>query len=76
MQQTASGSWSVAVAEFDEIKENEFNLNLPRYVDTFEPEEQIEIADALKALDDAEHLSRGVLSELREKLATLTKVTR
>jgi type I restriction enzyme M protein len=35
-----------AVAEFDEIKENEFNLNLPRYVDTFEPEEQIEIADA------------------------------
>ena len=27
------------VAEKDEIEENEFNLNLPRYVDTFEPEE-------------------------------------
>ena len=26
------------VVELDEIEENEFNLNIPRYVDTFEPE--------------------------------------
>jgi type I restriction enzyme M protein len=26
------------LATFDEIKENDFNLNIPRYVDTFEPE--------------------------------------
>jgi type I restriction enzyme M protein len=31
-------------ATFEEIKENEFNLNIPRYVDTFEPEEGIDIA--------------------------------
>ncbi|MFT4186854.1 MAG: type I restriction-modification system subunit M [Micrococcaceae bacterium] len=31
------------VADFDEIEENEFNLNIPRYVDTFEEEEPIDI---------------------------------
>lgn len=31
------------VATFDEIKENEYNLNIPRYVDTFEEEEIIDI---------------------------------
>jgi len=32
------------VATFDEIKENEFNLNIPRYVDTFEEEAEIDIS--------------------------------
>jgi len=31
------------LASFDEIKENDFNLNIPRYVDTFEEEEEIDI---------------------------------
>ena len=31
------------VASFDEIKENDFNLNIPRYVDTFEEEEPIDL---------------------------------
>lgn len=31
------------LASFDEIKENDFNLNIPRYVDTFEEEEPIDI---------------------------------
>jgi len=35
------------VATFDEIKENDFNLNIPRYVDTFEEEEMVDI-DAVK----------------------------
>lgn len=30
-------------ATFDEIKENDFNLNIPRYVDTFEEEEEIDL---------------------------------
>lgn len=33
------------VASFDEIKENDFNLNIPRYVDAFEEEEPIDIVD-------------------------------
>ena len=35
-------------ATFDEIRDNDFNLNIPRYVDTFEEEEQVDIA-AVKA---------------------------
>ncbi len=31
------------VASFEEIKENEFNLNIPRYVDTFEEEAEVDI---------------------------------
>lgn len=31
------------VASFDEIKENDYNLNIPRYVDTFEEPEPIDI---------------------------------
>ncbi len=31
------------LASFNEIKENDFNLNIPRYVDTFEEEEEIDL---------------------------------
>lgn len=42
------------VIGIDEIEENEFNLNIPRYVDTFEPEPRVEVKDALKALRHAQ----------------------
>lgn len=32
------------VATLDEIAENDYNLNIPRYVDTFEPEQEIDLA--------------------------------
>jgi type I restriction enzyme M protein len=32
------------VADFEEIAENDFNLNIPRYVDTFEPEPDVNMA--------------------------------
>ena len=35
------------VATVEEIQENEYNLNIPRYVDTFEEEEPIDM-DAVK----------------------------
>lgn len=38
------------VASFDEIKENDFNLNIPRYVDTFEPEPDIDLAELNKEM--------------------------
>ena len=41
------------IADTGEIKDNEFNLNVPRYVDTFEPEEEIPIPDALTAFDSS-----------------------
>lgn len=37
-----------AVADIQELEENEFNLNIPRYVDTFEPEEEINLEQAVE----------------------------
>ncbi len=42
------------IASLDEVRENEYNLNIPRYVDTFEEEESVDIeaiASELKALE-------------------------
>jgi len=59
------------LAGFDEIKENDFNLNIPRYVDTFEEEEEIDLEavlrerKALKAdLEKLEVEMEGYLKEL------------
>jgi len=43
------------LATIDEIKENDYNLNIPRYVDTFEEEKIVdldEVSKELKALDN------------------------
>jgi type I restriction enzyme M protein len=42
------------VAPLTEVAENDYNLNIPRYVDTFEEEEPVDLAtvsNALKAID-------------------------
>ena len=59
------------LASFDEIKENDFNLNIPRYVDTFEEEAEIDLDVVrterleLKAeLDTLEAEMAGYLKEL------------
>jgi type I restriction enzyme M protein len=41
-------------ATFEEIKENDFNLNLPRYVDTFEEEEEVDILAVQKEIEQLE----------------------
>ena len=38
------------VAALSEVKENDYNLNIPRYVDTFEEEESVDIAAVSKDL--------------------------
>ncbi len=38
------------IATLEEIAENDFNLNIPRYVDTFEEEEEIDITEVSKKL--------------------------
>jgi len=45
------------LASLKEIKENDFNLNIPRYVDTFEEEEPVdikEVADEVRVLEEKE----------------------
>jgi len=42
------------LASCAEIEENEFNLNIPRYVDTFEPEPEIDIFAVQKEIEEIE----------------------
>lgn len=51
-----------------EVEENEFNLNLPRYVDTFEPEEEIPLNEAILALETAEKESKKTRAALSKML--------
>ncbi len=59
------------VVSLEEIKENDYNLNIARYVDTTEEEEQIDIAEALHQLrqlekerEEIEKVMYGYLKEL------------
>jgi len=56
-------------ATFAEIRENEFNLNIPRYVDTFEPEPEIDIAAVQKEIDEIE----AELAKTRKKMSEYLK---
>ena len=42
------------VATMEEIKENDYNLNIPRFVDTFEEEEPIDIPAVAKQIQELE----------------------
>ena len=59
------------VVTLEEIKENDYNLNIARYIDTAEEEEQIDVAEALRQLrqleqerDEIEKVMYGYLKEL------------
>jgi type I restriction enzyme M protein len=59
------------VVELDEIEENDWNLNVPRYVDTTEPEEPIDVREKLAALDELEAKRRETDAELEEYMEAL-----
>ncbi len=55
------------LATFEEIAENDFNLNIPRYVDTFEEEEEIDIDAVGREIDQLEKelsMVRGAMGKL------------
>lgn len=60
-----------AIVDIDDIEENEFNLNIPRYVDTFEPEEQIDLKTAIMDFQKAIGAENKVEKELNEILNKL-----
>ncbi|MEZ5548294.1 MAG: N-6 DNA methylase [Pseudomonadales bacterium] len=61
------------VAEIAEIKENDFNLNIPRYVDTFEEEEEIDIDAVQVEIDDLEKELASVRVKIAEKLKEIQR---
>lgn len=58
------------VASLEEIKANEYNLNIPRYVDTFEEEQTIDLAEVNKLLEQ----DRKEIAELEATINEQLKI--
>ncbi len=59
------------LATLNEVKENDYNLNIPRYVDTFEEEEPVileEVAKDLKALETDIEKTDGIIANFCKEL--------
>lgn len=63
------------VVALDEIAENDWNLNVSRYVDTSEPEERIDVAEALARLREAERARDEAARKMDAMLAELGYTT-
>ena len=59
------------VATFDEIEENEFNLNIPRYVDTFEEEAPVDMKATKKRIEKLEKKLSKVQGKMNDYLKEL-----
>jgi type I restriction enzyme M protein len=59
------------VASFDEIKENDFNLNIPRYMDTFEEEEIVDIAEVQRNIASIKVELAQVQAQMKKYLEEL-----
>ncbi|HMQ11634.1 MAG TPA: type I restriction-modification system subunit M [Oligoflexia bacterium] len=59
------------VASLDEIERNDFNLNIPRYVDTFEEEEEIDIKAVQGEIEKIEEELAEVRSQMKKYLKEL-----
>ena len=58
------------LASFEDIEKNDFNLNIPRYVDNFEKEEDVDInallSDMQKTDDELERVQGEFVSLMKE----------
>jgi type I restriction enzyme M protein len=54
-----------------ELEQNDYNLNIPRYVDTFEPEEEIDILAVQREIDDLETELAATKKKLKQCLKEL-----
>lgn len=63
------------VASLDEIKENDYNLNIPRYVDTFEEEEVIPLSQVAQELTEVKAEIANSYEKLFELMNELNGTT-
>jgi len=61
-------------ATFEELKENDYNLNIPRYVDTFEEEEPVDIAVTQKEIVVLEDELLDIRQEMHAYLKELNLI--
>ena len=55
----------------EEIEENDYNLNIPRYVDTFEEEEEIDIKAVMAEIKELESQRASLDEEINKYLKEL-----
>lgn len=60
------------LASFDEIKSNDFNLNIPRYVDTFEKDPDIDISELVEEMNNTDKELEKVNADLLTQVKELT----
>ena len=60
------------LASFDEIAENDFNLNIPRYVETIEEEPPVDLKALTKNIRETDKAIKKGNSELLSMLNDLT----
>ena len=58
-------------ASLTEIEENDYNLNIPRYVDTFEEEEEIDIHAVMAEIKELESKRAELDAEIEKYLKEL-----
>jgi type I restriction enzyme M protein len=58
-------------ATYEEIRENDFNLNVPRYVDTFEDNGEVDIHAAQKEIEELEEQLAEARAEMKRYLKEL-----
>ncbi|MEY8737656.1 type I restriction-modification system subunit M [Lactobacillus sp. AN1001] len=63
------------VASIEEIEENDFNLNIPRYVDTFEEEEVIPLSEIVTNINETRSEIEKTTNELYSLLDELVGTT-
>ena len=63
------------LASYDEIKENNYNLNIPRYVDTFEEEEPIDLGEVSKNIQDIQKENQRLRDEIYKDMKELVANT-
>ena len=59
------------IATMDEIKENDYNLNIPRYVDTFEEEEEIDLLEQFAKLEELQVKEKAIDEKLENYFSQL-----
>ena len=66
------------LASFEDIEKNDFNLNIPRYVDNFEEEEEIDLDELLTSIsttdDEIEKTQAEFITLLKELTSTDEKI--
>ncbi|MBA1433864.1 type I restriction-modification system subunit M [Bombilactobacillus bombi] len=63
------------LATFEEIQKNDFNLNIPRYVDTFEAEPPVDVDKLLSEMQDIKKQEAQLTAQINDMMADLVATT-